>query len=227
MNFSIGQGDTIVTPLQLARGYAALSNGGTLWAPTVAKAIVSPEGKVLRRIAPRKVGRVDVPKKYLDYIDGALENVSRVGTMAWKLVGFPIDDVTIRAKTGSAEVYGKQSTGWVASYSEDYVVVMMISQGGTGSGSTGDGIRAIWEALYGIDGETVRPARAAIPGHRAARQAAAVPRRRVDHAAPSPTRQGSERDDRPVHPAQHPAHADASRPCARRPACAPPASTGC
>ncbi len=164
VNFSIGQGDTIVTPLQLARGYAALSNGGTLWAPTVAKAIVSPEGKVLRRIAPRKVGKVDVPKKYLDYIDGALENVARVGTMAWKLVGFPIDDVTIRAKTGSAEVYGKQSTGWVASYSKDYVVVMMISQGGTGSGSTGEGIRAIWEALYGIDGETVRPARAAIPG---------------------------------------------------------------
>ena len=62
-----------------------------------------------------------------------------VGTMAWKLVGFPLDEVTIRAKTGSAEVYGKQSTGWVASYTEDYVVVMMISQGGTGSGSTGDG----------------------------------------------------------------------------------------
>ena len=57
VNFSIGQGDTIVTPLQLARGYAALSNGGTLWAPTVAKAIVSPEGKVLRRIAPRKIGQ--------------------------------------------------------------------------------------------------------------------------------------------------------------------------
>jgi penicillin-binding protein 2 len=70
----------------------------------------------------------------------------------------------VRSKTGSAEVYGKQSTGWVASYSDDYVVVMMISQGGTGSGSTGDGIRAIWESLYGVDGEAVRPARAAIPG---------------------------------------------------------------
>ena len=130
----------------------------------MAKAIVSPEGKVLRRIAPRKVGRVDVPEKYLDYIDDALQNVSRVGTMAWKLVGFPLDEVTIRAKTGSAEVYGKQTTGWVASYTEDYVVVMMISQGGTGSGSTGEGIRAIWEALYGIEGETVRPARSATPG---------------------------------------------------------------
>ncbi|WP_439936640.1 penicillin-binding protein 2 [Nocardia sp. N13] len=164
VNFSIGQGDTIVTPLQLARAYAALSNGGTLYAPTVAKALVSPSGKVLRRIAPRKVAQLDVPKKYLDYIDRALQGVTREGTMYWKMVDFPIDEVTVRAKTGSAEVYGKQSTGWVASYTEDYVVVMMISQAGTGSGSTGEGIRAIWEALYGIEGEDVRPARSAVPG---------------------------------------------------------------
>jgi penicillin-binding protein 2 len=164
VNFSIGQGDTIVTPLQLARAYAALSNGGTLYAPTVAKALVSPDGKVLRRIAPRKVAQVDVPRKYLDFIDSALQGVTREGTMAWKMSSFPLDQVTVRAKTGSAEVYGKQSTGWVASYTRDYVVVMMISQAGTGSGSTGDGIRAIWEALYGVDGETVDPGRSAIPG---------------------------------------------------------------
>ncbi len=164
VNFSIGQGDTIVTPLQLARAYAALGNGGILYAPTVAKALVSPEGEVLRRMAPRRVAKLDVPRKYLDYIDAALQGVTRQGTMAWKMGGFPLDRVTVRAKTGSAEVYGKQTTGWVASYTEDYVVVMMISQGGTGSGSTGEGIRAIWEALYGIDGETVRPALAATPG---------------------------------------------------------------
>lgn len=164
VNFSIGQGDTIVTPLQLARAYAALANGGTLFAPTVAKALVSPQGDVLRRITPKKVAHVDVPQQYLDFIDGALQGVTREGTMAWKMGGFPLDDVTVRSKTGSAEVYGKQSTGWVASYTKDYVVVMMISQAGTGSGSTGDGVRKIWEALYGVDGADVRPARAATPG---------------------------------------------------------------
>ena len=165
VNFSIGQGDTIVTPLQLARAYAALSNGGTLYAPTVAKAIVSPEGKVLRRIAPRRSARVDVPQRYIRFIDQALQGVALPGgTMNWKLLDFPLDKVKIRAKTGSAEVYGKQSTGWVASYTEDYVVVMMISQGGTGSGSTGDAIRKIWETLYGVEGLDVRPDKAAIPG---------------------------------------------------------------
>ena len=52
----------------------------------------------------------------------------------------------------------------MASYTKDYVVVMMISQAGTGSGSTGEGVRAIWEALYGVDGEKVDRDRAAIPG---------------------------------------------------------------
>ena len=163
-NFAIGQGDTVVTPLQLARAYAALSNGGTLWKPRVGKAIVSPDGKVIHRIKPEKAGHVDLPPAVLHYIDEALKGVSREGTMYWKLIGFPLDDVQIRAKTGSAEVYGKQSTGWVASYNEDYVVVQMISQAGTGSGSNGDAIRKIWEALYGVDGETVNLGHSVIDG---------------------------------------------------------------
>jgi len=163
-NFAIGQGDTIVTPLQLARAYGALANGGTLYAPRVGKAIVGPDGSVVQRIPPRKVGTVDVPQSALGYIDDALKDVTRQGTMAWRMGGFPLDEVEIRSKTGSAEVYGKQSTSWVASYSDDYVVVMMVSQGGTGSGTSGPAIRAIWETLYGIDGERVVPDRAAIPG---------------------------------------------------------------
>ncbi len=164
VNFAIGQGDTIVTPLQLARAYAALANGGTLYAPRIAKAIVGPDGTVLKRFAPKKTGRVDVPDSVLGYIDTALQGVAREGTMAWRLIDFPLDQVRIRAKTGSAEVYGKQSTSWVASYTDDYVVVMMVSQGGTGSGTSGPAIRAIYEALYGIEGLEVDGDRAAIPG---------------------------------------------------------------
>ena len=163
-NFAIGQGDTIVTPLQLARGYAAIANGGTLYAPRIAKAIVAADGTVIRKISPKPVGRVNVPHAVVGYIDEALKGVTRQGTMAWRMGGFPLDDVVIRSKTGSAEVYGKQSTSWVASYSDDYVVVMMVSQGGTGSGTSGPSVRKIWETLYGIDGEVVRPDRAAIPG---------------------------------------------------------------
>ncbi len=164
VNFAIGQGDTIVTPLQLARAYGAIANGGTLYAPRIGKAVVSSDGTVIREIAPKKVGQVKVPDGVFGYIDDALKGVTRQGTMSWRMVGFPLDEVPIRSKTGSAEVYGKQSTSWVASYSEDYVVVMMISQGGTGSGTSGPAVRAIWESLYGITGEEVRDSDAAIPG---------------------------------------------------------------
>lgn len=164
VNFAIGQGDTVVTPLQLARGYAAIANGGTLWEPRVGKAVVDPEGEVVKVIRPKRASRVDVPKKHLAYIDRALQGVSLRGTMSWRLVGFPLDKVEVRSKTGSAEVYGKQSTSWVASYDDRYVVVMMVSQGGTGSGTSGPAIRKIWETLYGVRGDRVVPGKAALPG---------------------------------------------------------------
>ncbi|MCW2842179.1 MAG: Peptidoglycan glycosyltransferase, partial [Nocardioides sp.] len=164
VNYAIGQGDTIVTPLQLARAYASLSNGGTLFAPRIAKAIVSPDGEVLKRFAPQVTGRVDASASSLKYVDTALQGTPKVGTLAWKFIDFPLDTVHIRGKTGSAEVYGKQSTSWVATYDENYVVIMMVSQAGTGSGTSGPAVRKIWESLYGIDGTNVDPQRSAIPG---------------------------------------------------------------
>ena len=164
VNYSIGQGDTIVTPLQLARAYAALSNGGTLYEPRVAKAVVSPDGKTIRKIRPKVEGKVDASAASLRYVDQALLGTPKVGTLAWKFGGFPLDKVHIRGKTGSAEVQGKQSTSWVATYDESYVVIMMVTQAGTGSGTTGPAVRAIWESLYGIDGMTVDPSKAAIAG---------------------------------------------------------------
>ena len=164
VNYSIGQGDTIVTPLQLARAYAALSNGGTLWKPQLAKAIVSPSGKVVKRFKPKATAHVKASKSSMRYVDQALLGTPKVGTLAWKFIEFPLDKVHVRGKTGSAEVYGKQSTSWVATYDENYVVVMMVSQAGTGSGTSGPAVRKIWESLYGIRGMRVDPQRAAIPG---------------------------------------------------------------
>ncbi|SFC38319.1 penicillin-binding protein 2 [Nocardioides terrae] len=149
-NFTIGQGDTMVTPLQLTRAYAAISNGGTLFEPTVGKAVVSEDGTVLKKIKPQVQRHVKVSKKAIDYVDQALLGTPKVGTLAWKFHDFPLDQVKIRGKTGSAEVNGKQSTSWVATFDGDYVVVMMVTQGGTGSGTAGEPVRHIWEALYGV-----------------------------------------------------------------------------
>jgi penicillin-binding protein 2 len=164
VNFAIGQGDTLVTPLQLARAYAALSNGGTLYEPRIAKAIVSPSGEVVQRIKPEVQGHVKDPRHGISYVTRALLGTATTGTMAWRMTGFPLERIHIRAKTGTAEVYGKQSTSWVASYDENYVVLMMVTQGGTGSGTSGPYVRRIWEALYGVHGADVDTRDALIPG---------------------------------------------------------------
>ena len=95
----------------------------------MAKAIVSPDGTVLKRIQPSVRATCRRPQRALKYVDNALLGTPKVGTLAWKFTDFPLDKVHIRGKTGSAEVYGKQSTSWVASYDENYVVVMMVSPG--------------------------------------------------------------------------------------------------
>ena len=164
VNFSIGQGDTMTSPLQLARAYAALANGGTLYRPQVAKAVVDPQGDVVKRFEPQVESRVPVSRDNLAYVDRALVGTTTSGTLAWRFTDFPLARVPVRSKTGSAEVQGKQSTSWIASYTPDYVVVMMVSQGGTGSGTSGPAVRKIYEALYGVRGTAVLPRHAAIPG---------------------------------------------------------------
>ncbi|GAA2751851.1 MULTISPECIES: penicillin-binding protein 2 [Kitasatospora] len=153
VNFAIGQGDTLVTPLQMARIYSALANGGTLYRPTIGKAVVSPDGTLVRDIAPHEDGKLPADGKLLQYINEATAGVVERGTAAWKFTGagWPQKQIELHAKTGTAEVAGKQTTSWLTTYSSDYAVVMTISQGGTGSGGSGDAVRRIYQALYGVD----------------------------------------------------------------------------
>ncbi|RZS89786.1 penicillin-binding protein 2 [Motilibacter rhizosphaerae] len=176
-NFVIGQGDVLVTPLQMARVYAAVANGGTMWEPHVAKAVMSPAGRVIKQFRPVSAGKLPASKGTIDFLHTALHGVTVKGTAAGVFRGWPNDALPMAAKTGTAEVYGKQSTSWFASFgpvsNPRYAVVMMVSQGGTGSGTSGPAVRKIYEALLGVKGTTVDPATAVPPG---AQQPKALPR---------------------------------------------------
>ncbi|GGO80895.1 penicillin-binding protein 2 [Wenjunlia tyrosinilytica] len=163
VNYSIGQGDTLVTPIQMARIYAAVSNGGTMYQPELGKAVISPDGHV-KEIKPKVVGKLPISKETRDYMDEAFAGVATRGTAAWRFQGWPQNDITMHAKTGTAEVYGKQTTSWFASYTKDYAIVMTISQGGTGSGASAPAVRKIYNALYGVsEGGQIDPKKAWLP----------------------------------------------------------------
>ncbi|MET9958884.1 penicillin-binding protein 2 [Streptomyces sp. NPDC006326] len=151
INYSIGQGDTLVTPIQMASVYAAIANGGMMHQPSIGKAVVSADGTSVKEIAPKEQGRLPMDQELRDDIDGALASVATTGSAAWRFGGWPQKQIPMHAKTGTAEVQGKQTTSWFASYTEDYAIVMTISQGGTGSGASGPAVRKIYEAMYGLD----------------------------------------------------------------------------
>ncbi|MET8635256.1 penicillin-binding protein 2 [Streptomyces sp. NPDC004074] len=150
INYSIGQGDTLLTPIQEAVIYSAISNGGTMWNPTIGKAIVSADGKHVSEIKPKSHGKLPIDQKTRDVMEQALAGVVTHGTAAWKFGGWPQDKIALHAKTGTAEVYGKQTTSWLATYSKDYAVIMTIAQAGTGSGASGEAVHNIYNALYGV-----------------------------------------------------------------------------
>ncbi|MFJ9155776.1 penicillin-binding protein 2 [Streptomyces griseoviridis] len=150
INYSIGQGDTLVTPIQEAVIYGALANGGTMYQPSIGKAIISGDGKTVQEIKPKSVGKLPVNKATVKGMGEALAGVVTRGTAAWKFNGWPQDKIELHAKTGTAEVYGKQTTSWLATYSKDYTVIMTIAQAGTGSGASGEAVRNIYNALYGV-----------------------------------------------------------------------------
>ena len=165
VNYAIGQGDTLVTPVQMARIYAALANGGTLYQPTIGKAVISPDGKTVTPIKPKVAGKLPDSRSTLQYIDDALAGVVTEGTADWKFLNWPQSKIPLHAKTGTAEVAGKQTTSWFDTYTKDYTIVMTISQGGTGSGGSGTAIRRIYEAMYGIqkDSQNIDPSKGIMP----------------------------------------------------------------
>jgi penicillin-binding protein 2 len=171
VNFSIGQGDTLVTPLRLAQIYAAIANNGTYYKPQVARAIVDVDGKLIKEFKPVVADTIEVEQSTWDFLHRSLRMVVTRGTAAGVFSGFPVE---ISGKTGTAQVFGKNPNGsakddtsWFASYGPtqdpQYAVVMMVSQGGFGASTSGLGVRNIYEALFGVSGNKVTPENAIFP----------------------------------------------------------------
>ena len=171
VNFSIGQGDTVVTPLKLTQMYAAIGNGGTIWQALIAKAIVKTDGTVVKSFAPNKLGTLTTAPSTVKFLQGALREVVVSGTGAGVFAGFPIE---ISGKTGTGQVFGrnpngtlKDDTSWFASYAPSkkprFAVVMMVGQGGFGASTSGVGVKQIYEAIFGVKGNKVVPGAAIYP----------------------------------------------------------------
>jgi penicillin-binding protein 2 len=150
---AIGQGDMLVTPIQLANAYATFANGGTLREPRLASEVQTASRKKIRDLAPitkRAPVRMGGRSTMLTGFTGAAED-SR-GTAARVFAGFPKG--LVAGKTGTAQVQGKQPTslfvGMTPAAAPRYVVLAVVEEGGYGSETAGPIVRRIMQGLNNI-----------------------------------------------------------------------------
>ncbi|MBJ7308118.1 MAG: penicillin-binding protein 2 [Acidimicrobiia bacterium] len=158
VQLAVGQNVVVVTPLQLARAYAAFANGGTVYQPHVVWKILRPNSTttdpsdVLRVIEPVVTGTVTLPPDVRSPIASGLEGVtSGSGTGASAFVGFDQRAFPIVGKTGTAQVDGKADTSLFASYgpalSPKWVVAAVMEESGFGSEASGEVARRVYEVI--------------------------------------------------------------------------------
>ncbi len=154
VNISIGQGDILVTPLQMAMVYASYANGGTIYRPHVLGQVRKQDGKALSEYAVGDLGHIPDQPNHIADIASALVDVPRSGTAAGAFAGFPLAEYPVAGKTGTAEVQGKQDTAWFVSWAPadnpQYVVAASVEQGGHGASAAGPIARYVYEQIFGV-----------------------------------------------------------------------------
>ena len=161
-NLAVGQGDLLVTPLQLANAYAMIANGGTQYTPRLAAAILEPrtgaeevEAEVVRLLAAQRVGEVEIDPLQRAAIIGGLVGVvaNGDGTAAGAFQGMRDD---IAGKTGTAQREPQQDTSLFAGITPvepgagpQYVSVAVVEEGGFGASVSAPIVRRVIEALDG------------------------------------------------------------------------------
>ncbi len=150
INMSIGQGNVLVTPLQMATAYAAIANGGKVITPTLGNAVVDTDGRVLRDLISARASRaLGLSAGNLDVIkQGLLLAANGNEGTATPVFGNLPPAFKVAGKTGTAENPSKIDHAWYVGYAPaddpEIVVAVVVERGGQGANSAAP---AVCEAM--------------------------------------------------------------------------------
>lgn len=155
-NIVIGQGDLLVTPLQMACAYMGIANGGKEYTPHVFLSALARDGEGGDSYRYNETGSkerltAEVDSAYLDLVHSGLKRMiyEESATLAAHFSSLP---VTVAGKSGTGEKAGQDPYGWFITYApyEDpkYVVCGVLEQGGFGGSSTVYGVRDVLGQIY-------------------------------------------------------------------------------
>jgi len=132
-HLSIGQGDILVTPLQVAAYTAAIANGGTLYRPQLTKIFTSADKNIIRETEPIIISDNMVNQNYYHIVNEGLRQAVLSGSSR-ALADLPFSSA---GKTGTAQFGNQDQThAWFTSYAPyenpEIVITVIVEGGGEG-----------------------------------------------------------------------------------------------
>jgi penicillin-binding protein 2 len=152
INLAIGQGDLLVTPLQMAVAVSAIANGGNVLVPHLGLRITDASGNYIHQFETELRSKLGVSKEILDVVREGMFEVTQKGGTAYRVFeGFPI---TVAGKTGTAQKLPLSDgdyalfIAYAPADKPEIAVVAIIEQGGHGSSVAGPVVRRVLESYF-------------------------------------------------------------------------------
>lgn len=156
--FSIGQGDTMATPIQVCSMAACVANGGKYYKPRIVKQAVTENGKIIIEDTPKL--EVDLIQSGVKASDlelirrGMWMSVNEGGTSA--KVKLPTIEAAAKSGTAQTSDDGKPShNSWIMSFAPyeqpKYAVCVLVQGGYSGGGVCGPLVNLIYRGLFARD----------------------------------------------------------------------------
>ncbi|PIZ95927.1 MAG: penicillin-binding protein 2 [Candidatus Magasanikbacteria bacterium CG_4_10_14_0_2_um_filter_33_14] len=133
-NYSIGQGDFLATPLQIANMTASIANGGTLYKPHVVKDIINPETGEKTEVVSEILDENFISPSNVETVRLGMKDCVDYGSCR-RLSTLPF---AAAAKTGTAQwSQEKDNHAWFTSFAPydnpEIVITVLMEEGGEGS----------------------------------------------------------------------------------------------
>lgn len=156
VNIAIGQGDILVTPLQMAMVVSAIANGGTVYRPNLVDriALIGEEPSVVYE--PEIIGRLSLSAEDQQTIRTAMHDVATVPGLGTAYYRLGTMEIAVAGKTGTAQFGGPGNPpiAWFAGYAPydnpEIAIVVMVESGGQGSGVAAPIFRRIVEQYFNV-----------------------------------------------------------------------------
>jgi len=132
-HLAIGQGDILVTPLQIANYFAAIANGGTLYKPYLVQQISNSNNEIIEKIKPEPIRSGFIDSNHIKTIqEGLRQSVLSGSSISMSDLPFAVAGKTGTAQFGNQDKTHAWYTGYAPYDSPEIVITVLIESGGEG-----------------------------------------------------------------------------------------------